>query len=262
MKNKKIFIHINSSKVYVYTLNDDKLKSIFSKKIDFENGFDKENGLSESKLEELDDFLGTLTKYTNTIDSESVKLYVTGIFQNLKPLAKERLINYIYINHALYFNIVLEDLESFFIKRGSLYSNTKNIMNGIVIQEFRTIVICGSFRRHIDDIGCLIEKFKNKQIKILSPFSIDITMKSKNAEFVLFDGEEVKNERDTWRLKYEHMQKFKQADAIIVCNPKGYLGEGTLFEIGNISALGKRIIFMENPANFTIHFPYEVGLNF
>ncbi len=111
-------------------------------------------------------------------------------------------------------------------------------------------------------ISELVTRFNEKQIEVLSPWSTNVTLRSKNTGFVLFDGEEIKNQRDTWRLKHAHMSKFKQADAIVVCNPNGYIGEGTVFEIGNIVALDKRIIFMERPEDFSIHFPSEIGLNF
>ena len=58
------------------------------------------------------------------------------------------------------------------------------------------------------------------------------------------------------------MNKFKKADAIIVCNPHGIVGKGTMFEFGFMIANYKRIIFTEEPTNILIVFPYEVDLNF
>jgi len=62
--------------------------------------------------------------------------------------------------------------------------------------------------------------------------------------------------------KYDHMNKFIKADAIIVCNPDGIIGKGTMFEFGFMIAHSKRIIFTNEPKGLTISFPYEVGLNF
>lgn len=63
--------------------------------------------------------------------------------------------------------------------------------------------------------------------------------------------------------KYEHMEKFKQSDAIIICNPNGIIGsEGTIFELGFMVAYSKRIIFTEKPKELSVIFPYEIGLNF
>ena len=58
------------------------------------------------------------------------------------------------------------------------------------------------------------------------------------------------------------MNKFRKADAIIVCNPNGIVGRGTMFEFGFMIAYYKRIIFTEKPTNISIIFPYEIGLNF
>ena len=58
------------------------------------------------------------------------------------------------------------------------------------------------------------------------------------------------------------MNKFVKADAIIVCNPDGYIGKGTMSEFGFMIAHYKRIIFTEEPKGLTILFPFEVGLNF
>lgn len=48
----------------------------------------------------------------------------------------------------------------------------------------------------------------------------------------------------------------------IVCDPRGVVGKGTIFEFGFMTAISKRIIFMEQPKNISIFFPYEIGLNF
>ena len=82
-------------------------------------------------------------------------------------------------------------------------------------------------------------------------------------DFVLLRGQRpLKNYRDAWTHKYEHMDKFRQSDAIIVCDPNGSIGIGTMFEFGFMVAIAKRIIFTEAPKNWTIPFPYEIGLNF
>ena len=57
------------------------------------------------------------------------------------------------------------------------------------------------------------------------------------------------------------MRKFIKTDAIIVCNPDGVIGKGTMFEFGFMIAHSKRIIFTNEPKGLTIDFPYEIGLN-
>ena len=91
---------------------------------------------------------------------------------------------------------------------------------------------------------------------------MDIVPESLGTDFILLEGQELVNERDAWRHKYDHMNKFKKADAIIVCNPDGRIGKGTMFEFGFMVACSKRVIFTNEPSNISIPFPYEIGLNF
>jgi len=65
-----------------------------------------------------------------------------------------------------------------------------------------------------------------------------------------------------WRHKYEHMNKFRQSDAVIVCNPGGVIGMGTIFEFGFMVAASRRVIFTDPPKDLSVSFPCEVGLNF
>lgn len=83
-----------------------------------------------------------------------------------------------------------------------------------------------------------------------------------NSDFILLEGQTLVNERDAWRHKYDHMNKFIKADAIVVCNPGGIIGQGTMFEFGFMTAHAKRIIFTEEPKGLSILFPCEIGLNF
>ena len=112
------------------------------------------------------------------------------------------------------------------------------------------------------EIGSLMDSLEARHIKVLSPLTQEIVPETEGTDFVLLQGQELVNSRDSWRHKYDHMNKFTKSDAIIVCNPNGIVGKGTLFEFGFMIAHYKRIIFTEEPQNLTITFPYEVGLNF
>lgn len=78
---------------------------------------------------------------------------------------------------------------------------------------------------------------------------------------MLFEGQELINERDGWRHQHKHISQLATSDAIIICNPNGIVGKGALFELGYLVAISKRIIFTEEPKNLSLIFPYEVGLN-
>ena len=112
------------------------------------------------------------------------------------------------------------------------------------------------------EISDLIDKFNNHNIEVLSPWTKNVVPETIGTDFILLEGQELINDRDAWRHKYDHMNKFKKADAIIVCNPNGIVGKGTMFEFGFMIAHYKRIIFTEQPTNISIVFPYEVGIDF
>lgn len=114
----------------------------------------------------------------------------------------------------------------------------------------------------MQEIGNIIEILNKRNIQVLSPWTMDIVPESLGTDFILLEGQELVNERDAWRHKYDHMNKFKKADAIIVCNPEGRIGKGTMFEFGFMVAYSKRIIFTNEPKDLSISFPYEIGLNF
>lgn len=167
------------------------------------------------------------------------------------------------MNYGLYFNIVQSDLEQFYKKKSEDIFGTQDIVQGLILQEFRRVVICGSFQQHLEPIGQVMDILQKRNISVLSPWTTKIVPETLGTDFILLGGQEpLKNKRDAWKHKLIHMNKFRQSDAIIVCNPDGYIGRGTMFEFGFMVAISKRIIFTERPINLTIPFPYEVGLNF
>lgn len=138
----------------------------------------------------------------------------------------------------------------------------KNVIKSLIHQEFRKVVICGSFQQHLKEIGDVNTILHSRGITVLSPWTLKVVPETIGTDFILLEGQELKNARDSWRHKYEHMEKFRQSDAIIVCNPGGEIGKGTMFEFGFMVAISKRIIFTEEPKDLSISFPYEIGLNF
>src|SRR5699024_4898363 len=138
------------------------------------------------------------------VDNESIRLYATGVFQEFSEEEKTQLIIHVFVNSGLYFNIVNPDLEQFYIEKGCKKNNGKNIIYGIVQQEFKKIVICGSFQQKKKEIGNIIEILNKRKIQILSPWTMDIVPESLGTDFILLEGQELVNERDAWRHKYDH----------------------------------------------------------
>lgn len=254
----KVLVHFNTNDISVYSLKNNMLKMLSRESVTF-----GESSFTEIMLEKIDESLDNLEKYTRVVNNEHIRLYATGIFQELAQSDQTSLIIHIYVNYGLYFNIVQPELEQFYLEKSMSIYESHNIMKGLIHQEFRKVVVCGSFQQHLKDIGDVMTVLNKYNITVLSPWTTKIVPETLGTDFILLEGQEpLKNKRDAWRHKYEHMDKFRQSDAIIVCNPDGLVGKGTMFEFGFMVAISKRIIFTERPKDLSILFPYEVGLNF
>ncbi len=131
-----------------------------------------------------------------------------------------------------------------------------NIINGVVRQEFRYATISGSFRKHLEYILEVKRFLENTGTKVLSPEFTE--PKNPGDTFVVFLGEE---DKTPLQLKRCHLSSIEESDALIICNPNGYVGSSTMFEIGYAHSLNKRIIFTEKPKEFILNnLPFEVGL--
>jgi len=144
--------------------------------------------------------------------------------------------------------------EKYYIEK--IIPSDSNIINGIVRQEFRHVTLSGSFRKHLDYILEIKKKLEIGGVMVLSPrFTVP---KTPGVEFVVFQGEEG---LPPLELERYHLNSIKNSDALIVCDPNGYVGASALLEIGFAHSLGKRIIFTEKPEEFILNnLPFEVGL--
>lgn len=255
---EKVLVHFNTDEISAYRLNDDKLTLIDSAPASF-----NESPVIEMLLNTIDDYMDKLRGHVKMIDNEHTRLYATGMFQRLSPEAQTKIIIHVYVEYGLYFSIVPFELEQFYVENSMSVYGSQNMMKGLVYREFRNVVICGSFQQHLNEIGDVMTILQKRNIVVLSPWTTKVVPETLGTDFILLEGQApLKNKRDAWSHKYEHMNKFRQSDAIVVCNPDGLIGKGTMFEFGFMVAHSKRIIFTERPQNLSIPFPYEVGLNF
>ena len=134
--------------------------------------------------------------------------------------------------------------------------SNSNLIDGAARQEFRSVTISGSFRKHLERIAELKKYFESYGIEVLSPKNLKA--KNPGEEFVVFDGSE---KMSALQLEREHLVAIEKADALIVCNPAGYVGASALMEIGFAHAHGKKIIFLEKPEEFLLNkMPAKIGL--
>ena len=255
--HKKILIHFDTNETKVYELKDGSIGLLHEEQIYF-----NETLVHDEMFKKFDRFFEKLVDIVGEISNKTVRLYATGIFEELSKEEQMQLIIHVFVNSNLYLNILDKELERFYMEKSKKIDGSENIINGIINQEFRKVVICGSFQQNMKEISELIDKFNEHGIEVLSPWTKNVVPETLGTDFILLEGQELTNDRDAWRHKYDHMNKFKKADAIIVCNPNGIVGKGTMFEFGFMIAHYKRIIFTEEPTNISIVFPYEVGINF
>lgn len=138
----------------------------------------------------------------------------------------------------------------------TIIPSDSNIVNGIVRQEFRYVTISGSFRKHLNYILNIKKMLEAYGTKVLS--SRFTEPKNPGEKFVVFAGEEGLSPLE---LERYHLDSISKSDALIVCDPDGYVSVSALIEIGFANAIGKRIIFVEKPEEFMLNtLPAEVGI--
>ncbi|MFE5859695.1 nucleoside 2-deoxyribosyltransferase [Streptomyces virginiae] len=255
MSEGRILVHFGSEHVTVHRHQDGALHLLTKDPLPFAAGLD-----SEALAERVGEFCAGLTQYAEAVDNKSTRVHAIGIFQQLPQPEAAALVNSVYVDTGLYFNIVGPDLERFYWDTAMSACGSDEMVEGMVRREFRTAVVCGSFQQSLGPIEATIARLRESGTEVLSPRSTRIKPETEGTDFILFDyQDQLKNHRDTWRHKYLHMDAFRQADAVVVCNPGGRVGSGTVFELGFMSALGTRVIFTEEPQG-VVSFPCEVGL--
>lgn len=256
-RKDRIFVHFDTNEVNIYQFAKNRLTLLCAQPIFF-----NETLVNDELFGKIDRILSSLESFALKANNENIRLYATGVFQEFSEEEQEQLVIHVFVSSGLYFNIIKPDLERFYLKRCMISDKKVNILDGIIQQEFRKVVICGSFQQNMQEISIIMDSMLKRNIQVLSPWTMNIVPETVGSDFILLEGQELTNARDAWRHKYDHMNKFRKADAIIVCNPNGIVGKGTMFEFGFMIAYSKRIIFTNRPTDLSILFPYEVGLNF
>lgn len=252
----RVLVHFDPERVSVYRFRGGELDLLKRERLPFGAGL-----AGEALADSVGEFCAGLKEFTEVVDNKSARVYATGVFQQLPQPEADALVNSVYVDTGLYFNIVRPELERFYLDTSMAARGSNDMMEGLTRREFRTAVVCGSFQSSLGYIEDTIARLRESGTVVLSPRSTRIKPETEGTDFILFDYQDLlKNHRDTWRHKCVHMDAFRQADAVVVCNPGGLVGKGTIFELGFMSALSKRVIFTEEPQGVSVLFPCEVGL--
>ncbi len=193
-------------------------------------------------------FLITIKDYKSK-NREIYKKITLNELENLMPDNPK------WMHGARPFSVIAQAIcEKYKIEK--IIPSDSNLINGVVRQEFRYVTLSGSFRKHLDYILKIKKQLERKGTKVLSPRFTK--PKNPGEEFVVFSGEE---NLSPLELERYHLNSIENSDALIVCDPEGYVGASALLEIGYAHSLGKRIIFIEKPQEFILNnLPFEIGL--
>ena len=140
----RILIHFNTTYIKVYEITNKILQTKYEM-----NRMISAEEINSGIFTQIDEFFYDLKEYTNSINNEYVRLYATGVYQTLDSKSAIQLINHIFIYFGLYFNIVQPDLEKFYLEQSMKLYGSPSLVEGIISQKFRNVVVCGSFKHSI-----------------------------------------------------------------------------------------------------------------
>lgn len=140
----------------------------------------------------------------------------------------------------------------------TIVPSDSNLIDGVNRQEARSVVLCGSFRKHLAKIADIARDLQDLGYEVLSPRST--TVVGSSGDFVLFEGDRIVN-GCTWSVEALHLRAIDAADLVLVCNFGDYVGPKTALEIGYAYRSGKKVVFLEDgPVVDDFDLPSEVGL--
>ncbi|GEM_PF-3372297 len=113
------------------------------------------------------------------------------------------------------------------------------------------IVISGSFRKYLNDIGIAIANFEKANTKVLAP----LTQKSVNSDdnFVFLATDDPEKSADI--LEKEFMANIEKANFLYLANVGGYVGQNAATEMGVALKSGVPIVVAEEIKNFSDEIP-------
>lgn len=113
------------------------------------------------------------------------------------------------------------------------------------------IVISGSFRKHLHEIGQCHANFQKSNVKVLAPITEEAV--NKNANFVYLTSDDPGKSADI--LEADFMAKITQANFLYLANVGGYVGQSAATEIAVALMSGIPIVATEEIKVFSGDIP-------
>lgn len=101
-------------------------------------------------------------------------------------------------------------------------------------------VICGSFRKHLQEIVALKKMLERYQIGVLSPAG-EVSI-NPDEEFIILDSDPVSHPK---LLQDSVFAKIRRSTFLTVANVDGYIGKAAVLEMGYAIAQGISIYTLE-----------------
>ena len=257
MNNSYLMIEILGNIVfYVVRYKDINIQNLLKqKKVSY---FSDSNNDFEKYYEALVECIKQIME-DNDHPGSRTRVYLRTDWNDFGADKRKRLRDNLYIATGVNLNFLSFEQEQFY-KNNQPDTSDNSIICGIAQQELRSVVLCGSFRKYLAKVREVYQFCVENGIEVLSPQNLHLKDMF-NDNFALFHGEYITEERETYLIESKHTDAIKKADAIIVCNPDGYIATRTLYEIGYADSQNKRIIFLYNEyQDFDICFPRDYGL--
>jgi NTP pyrophosphatase (non-canonical NTP hydrolase) len=112
-----------------------------------------------------------------------------------------------------------------------------------------SVVISGSFRKHYDAICRAIKEFEGIDVRVVSPRHSKVI--NPGDDFAVLEADETTCAET---LEQQHLNAIRQADALYLCNPGGYLGLASAMEVGWAIALGKPVFSQESCVDTSLRY--------
>lgn len=116
------------------------------------------------------------------------------------------------------------------------------------------VVISGSFRKHLSEIGIAISNFKKIGLNVLAPNTHITTDKHK--DFILLQSDDMRKSADV--LESDFLKQIKRSDFLYVANVDGYIGLSACTEIGFALINGISVVVAEKIKEFPPEISSEV----
>jgi len=113
IKFPRILLDVGSSTVKCYKYNGSELELFFTRSILFKKNFNSEKGISIQNKNELLELIRSIKEENKNLP---IKIYATAFWRGLPFKMRQRFIDEFFEKTGLYFNIIDQDLENFYLE--------------------------------------------------------------------------------------------------------------------------------------------------